>query len=564
MIKGIVRLKKFGIFTDYKQGDVKDFNRRNLIYGWNGSGKSTLATLLQSIEKKQVPDQEKFGSCEFDVACGDNTSITSENVTDSNLNLCTFNKTFVEENIDWNKSVQSILLVAKEKIEDINKLKEQKEAQSKETKNHTAESLKIRELEKKLSNLLTKTDKQIKTNLQVIDTKDSHYLYYNKTKLESLIKSDKELLIDQNSIQSDEALVEITNAAKPNQLPLVNLALTEINLETYKKAHHRLIDLLGTSVTAKTIQRLKDNLDIQIWVSDGFDLFKKHKPTNCEFYGNEISDERIEEIDQHFSDEFKQFKIRLKKAEEWLAIQFVKTDSLVSNDKIYEELQSGYIDSCQQLETAAALVNKELEAWSEELKKKIDNPFDTKLIVEEMSDDCINKFNAAVKKVLGIGNQHDKKTQNFEKETNESKRKLELHYATSEFMDFKYFNKLENLSERKKNNADLLLSINQRKTEIQDIQNSLSDEGVGAEQFNESLHRFIGRSELSLRFNKEKMGYEIIRNNEGEHDGNLSEGEKTAIAFVYFITKLTEKDNKKKSGHPSFFGVERHGRPEWH
>ena len=39
-------------------------------------------------------------------------------------------------------------------------------------------------------------------------------------------------------------------------------------------------------------------------------------------------------------------------------------------------------------------------------------------------------------------------------------------------------------------------------------------------------------------------GYEIIRNNTGVHDADLSEGEKTAIAFVYFITKLKENDNK--------------------
>ncbi|MDP2804513.1 MAG: AAA family ATPase, partial [Gallionellaceae bacterium] len=79
---------------------------------------------------------------------------------------------------------------------------------------------------------------------------------------------------------------------------------------------------------------------------------------------------------------------------------------------------------------------------------------------------------------------------------------------------------------------------------IRKLESSLSSAGVGAEKFNEALHRFLGRSELSLRFKPEDSGYEIIRNNTGEHDGNLSEGEKTAIAFVYFITKLTENDNK--------------------
>lgn len=66
---------------------------------------------------------------------------------------------------------------------------------------------------------------------------------------------------------------------------------------------------------------------------------------------------------------------------------------------------------------------------------------------------------------------------------------------------------------------------------------------MGADQFNESLHKFLGRSDLTLRFNQIKKGYEILRNNSDSVDRNLSEGEKTAIAFVYFITKLKENDN---------------------
>lgn len=66
---------------------------------------------------------------------------------------------------------------------------------------------------------------------------------------------------------------------------------------------------------------------------------------------------------------------------------------------------------------------------------------------------------------------------------------------------------------------------------------------MGAEQFNKSLHKFLGRSELTLRFNPVKKGYEILRNDSDQVGGNLSEGEKTAIAFVYFITKLKENDN---------------------
>jgi len=146
--------------------------------------------------------------------------------------------------------------------------------------------------------------------------------------------------------------------------------------------------------------------------------------------------------------------------------------------------------------------------------------------------------------VSDIVTKHNNKTDNFETETNKSKKKLELHYAASEVKDFDYYGKIKAIAEKKNVNDSLNATTDTRKHEIQKLEDALSNEGIGADQFNESLHKFIGRSELSLRFNKDIKGYEIIRNNNGVHDGNLSEGEKTAIAFVYFITKLTENDNK--------------------
>jgi len=38
------------------------------------------------------------------------------------LNTHIFNQRFVHDNIDWDKSVKSILLIAKEKIDDLQKL----------------------------------------------------------------------------------------------------------------------------------------------------------------------------------------------------------------------------------------------------------------------------------------------------------------------------------------------------------------------------------------------------------------------------------------------------------
>ncbi|GAI97509.1 unnamed protein product, partial [marine sediment metagenome] len=60
------------------------------------------------------------------------------------------------------------------------------------------------------------------------------------------------------------------------------------------------------------------------------------------------------------------------------------------------------------------------------------------------------------------------------------------------------------------------------------------------------LKEFFGREEIQLELDVSKKGYIIRR--EGKPASNLSEGEKTAIAFSYFIVKVQEKEFRIKEG----------------
>lgn len=92
-----------------------------------------------------------------------------------------------------------------------------------------------------------------------------------------------------------------------------------------------------------------------------------------------------------------------------------------------------------------------------------------------------------------------------------------------------------------KNNEVLLL---QKQGEISIIENELQDVLIASSNFNNFLHQFIGRDEISLKYNERVKGYNLIRKHTNAKAERLSEGEKTAIAFVYFLTKLGENDNR--------------------
>lgn len=55
MIKRIKSIKNLGIFNDYKiDGNLQEFNDKNIIYGWNYSGKTTLSRLFSYLDKENI------------------------------------------------------------------------------------------------------------------------------------------------------------------------------------------------------------------------------------------------------------------------------------------------------------------------------------------------------------------------------------------------------------------------------------------------------------------------------------------------------------------------------
>jgi len=540
-IKNIQKLRAFGIFQNHTNATAKDFGKYNLLYGWNGSGKSTLSKVFRCIQNRTHLD--KFPSAEFIVNLKDGTNITQTNIHEANLNICTFNNEFIEENISWNSIVKSILLVDKAKIDERVILEELKIQQKNDAETFTNEVNEIRKLDDSISKFGTDSARHMKTSLQSIDTTDRYYLNYDKRKFENFINDNLEATKSENSFLKEEQIADAIYAAKPDQKSTITFTQQTVLQETYGKAESRLSDLLKTSVVSKTIQRILDNEDIKTWVESGLKLHKTHNSTTCEFCGNKILEKRIQELEAHFNDAYKAFQDRLEKADTWLTSQYIQEQTLPSSGDFYEEFKKEYIDACEALGKATKALNEEISVWHKILKQKTSNPLELNLTVVPITESSINDFNQIMASISEVIRKHNHKSENFKQETDKAKKQLELHYASTEVRSFAYHDKKKLAYERKTTNNTLQETIEQRSKKIRDLEDSLSNEGLGADQFNESLHKFLGRSELKLRFSQEKRGYEIFRNDTEIVKGNLSEGEKTAIAFVYFITKLMENDN---------------------
>lgn len=543
MITKIPSLKNFGIYENYVWDGsvVGDFRKYNLFYGWNGSGKSTLAKLFYQVAKKQSILREDFGEFQFKIELDDKTIIDEKSFEVNALNLFVFNSQFVEDNINWNDKINNILLVSKDHINEAGILKENRHKKQKKEDN-------LKKLASKKSEIETSSDKFfshtanriIKEKFKIIDTSDKYYFNYDKRRLESFIEENPAVFQDA-SILSDEKVEALTEAIRPNQFPENPLVPNKLESTQILEVKTRLGKVLNESVIVEEIKRFIDYPDIGRWVEMGFQLHKTHQSNHCEFCGELLQDKRLTEIEKHFSTAFKELKGRIQKAIEWLPTKKVNESFYNEFISTYPEFRKDYSELVKRYEEKSRVVNGVIDHWINLLRQKYDNPFEKFPEIPEISANTIDDFNEIQALIAEMIQKHNRKTQNFKEETDKLKKKLELHYAAQALKEYEYTSKQKQSDCISVKVGILNKQIAALSAEIYKLEALLANAQAGEEEFNEKLRRFIGRSDISIKFNQSKNGYEIIRN--GKKARNLSEGEKTAFAFVYFVTKLRENGN---------------------
>jgi wobble nucleotide-excising tRNase len=545
VIKRITKLRNFGIFKDCAGSKAAPFGQYNLIYGWNGSGKSTLSGLFACIEKRCT--SVRFPSSEFSIDLDGGGVITEKTIAASTLNIRTFNLDFVKENIDWDNRVKGILLVDKKKIDDKAKLDDLKIKQNTDDAALKGSLTDAEKARTERDTFLSRGAKNLKSSLQSIDTSDSYYLNYDKRKFENFITTHSEQVIDVAAVLDDDEILRITKAAKPTKMDAVVVPVVKCNGQDFLDAYTELSRLLASSAVNQVMQRLEDHSDIRDWVDDGLRIHKEHSSTSCEFCGNQLTAARLQQLESHFSKAYTDLQKKLEDAKASLPSRMVVMGAWPSEAFLYEEFRGEYVEALKVANLAVDELNNHVTSWAEALDEKVRNPGDTTTTAGVIPPAVVHEAHSRIAVAAGVLLRHNEKTENFEGEIKKNKTHLEKNLVARALQEYAYFDSADIAKNLQGKIDTLKKEIEERRVSIQAIEDSLSNEGIGASNFNESLHRFLGRSELSLVFSKNVGGYEIIRNGVPKHDGNLSEGEKTAIAFVYFITKLSENDNRIES-----------------
>lgn len=551
MISKITRLKNFGIFKDFTWSTgLPEFKKYNLIYGWNRSGKTTISRVFTSCEKKCTYNKDKFKQYpengEYEIKLDDGKSIKHTNVSSNNLPIKVFNKDFIEENISFDPSdlCNPIVYVSEEDIESKKRLEKLK-----------TDEIALKEIYEQAKKEKSAKEDTKNTFLTGLGREIANILFdktYNKTKAENRINligidnfSDNVLSDDDK--KKYEAISKSEAGKTQNVFSEFHFNFTFIGeaIDNFQKIYDKALALLNKEVISETLDRLKDDPELNNWVKQGFDLHKaKNEREKCLFCQKPLDSDFLTTLAKHFSKDYEELQNAIIKLKSEI-LKIKQQDIATKNEDQYPDLKGKYSAKAKELNECIKKINTWIDGTAKSLQEKYDKPLEV-VTSYAQPEDFVSSYNVIISELNKIITEHNEKVKNHSNEVSNARDKLELNAIATALAEQDYKKMITDFREAEKKEKEAFDTFNKNKSEIAELEKQTSNISKAVIAINKHLEEFFGRKEIELELDNDKKGYRIKRN--GELAKNLSEGEKTAIAFSYFIVKVGEGDFDKSQG----------------
>ena len=551
MFKKVSKLKHFGIFRDFEwSSDTPDFSRLNLIYGWNKSGKTTFSRAFVACEKKTTDFPQYPINGEFEIQT-ESVPITHSSCQSGTKQIRVFNRDFIEENVSFDPSDPSkpIVYVGEEDIESRKRLKTHQDKVTALAENYESAQTDRKKSKKAEENFRISTARSIKDSVGSYNVYDK-YRGYDRGDVEKTIE---EIGIENFAKFSDEDAAKnrklIGSEPKSCQTPLSkyvsSFSYHGKNLDDFSQVFGEVAKILKRIVVAETIDRFKDDPELNKWAQHGFKFHKsKDEKKKCLFCQNELSAGFLESLSRHFSSDYEKLQSDIE--------SFIVTLENVKRDKVSEENQEFYPDLQDKFENHAKELNRivgELNTLTDEAVKRLEVKYDNPLSDVRWSQsphDFSVLYDRKIDDINAVIKEHNDRVENHNQAIEQAKEELEKHQieVAIEEQDYSIIkSEVDKCVEAEKEAKQAVVTNNQ---EIAKLEKDASNIGTAVQKINQHLEEFFGRKEILLELDDSKKGYIIQR--DGEVANNLSEGEKNAIAFSYFIVKTQEIGFNVKQG----------------
>lgn len=534
-ITRIARIKDHRIFHDFNwPPELLDFGQFNLIYGWNGSGKTALSNLLRHMEKREEISE---GEVHFQI---DNRVVIGTQLGDEALlpRVRVFNKDFIDANVFASfESIMPIFFIGEDSVEKQKKIESLKvELNAKTLDIARTDSDKSR-AESVLDNFCIQQARMIRELLR--SSGRNPYNNYDKARFRSACEA----------ISLDDAAAKLLdheqkNALKQQIQATSKEAVPEIAAFSpdFTRLQADVKGILDRTIVSQVIDELASDGGLAQWVREGIAYHTGANETQtCRFCGQPLSHDRLAKLQGHFNDQYARFLQQIDdKITELESIKAAAAQIKLVPPKaaLYEHLWVEYSHALSVLEAYIEQVTSRIEALICVLGEKRLTPFEAVRLQSSMGvgeTPDVNAGSNVLSQIAALIDRHNSMTSDFDKVVRRARRQLEDCLVSEAVGEYTTRN-------RAIRDASLALDAMRSemepiKAQIAELETRIIEHRRPAEELNAELCSYLGRKELT--FQVKDAGYVITRC--GLPASNLSEGEKTAIAFLYFLKSLQDR-----------------------
>lgn len=534
-IRRINKLVDFGIFQDFSwNNNTTEFSSRNIIYGWNYSGKTTLSRLFESLSSinalyPMTPnvsiDLEEDGN-------------VIKNQTDKiDIPIYVFNNDYVDRNLHFhitdNPKIKGVLFDIGDESSD--KRRQLHEAQNKigVIEDWLKQNVDAIEAFAKFDKIFTTTAKTIKND--VFESSIEFTRAHLKKELTELTSASLNSFIIANS--SELAQMRF-NALQKNPMSPVSFQIFTIDIKLVISQINECLNFSPAKVKDEVVLNSTPSL-----YSAGreFINFYNFNPQNriCALCGNTISENRIAELNAYYTNEASKLRERIDSIHTYI-LSYIDTinrilSSVLSQNDLIESIRADYDKLIQEYRDQLNQIKDYLTHADELLEQKVKHHLFEQMESIDGNSISYENYQLVCSRIQALIDRHNQMITNFESVKNEAIHKLKLHYIAKLLKERNYFQirtqKDKQESERNKKNDEL----STLKQTVYHLQSKLTSIVRGQKKLNDYIRLFLGRNDLSIESTEDNY-FLLLRGDSSAI--NLSEGEKSAIAFSYFLVFL--------------------------
>jgi wobble nucleotide-excising tRNase len=452
---------------------------------------------------------------------------------------------FGEESVEKQKEVESLRAARPSKADQVK-----------------AASAAFEDAKKKLSMFERDRAREIK-NLLTAPGGDYNFYDAGKFKVElAALRPGDDLILEEEKRNS---LLTLRNAEPKEPIALPAMAFPDL-----ASVYLEVESAVNKTVVSSILADLAADSTVADWANTGLRLHTRGgDATVCKFCEQPLPLTRLRQLEAHFNDRYAQFVVDLDAKAARIESMHTTMAMVVMPDGnlLYPDLRADYESAIDSLRLNLRQVQAGLAGLASALRKKKDQVF-VSLDLNDMLCGGNGSAQADTSRLLAIGKAvlagapaffefggkaafervrdilelHNKRSMNFQTEVWEARELLLRHELGAALPEWRGLMDGAGTAEVAVNNA--AAEVQTLDARIDALEASIRQHAPTAQQLNRDLVAYLGHEDIQVR--PANSGYQVVRC--GIPATDLSEGERTAIAFLHFLNSLQDQSFDLKSG----------------